>query len=187
MTYSRWWTLAACLLTAACGGGDAPPRAGDGADGATPERPVESEPTRGQSEAYSHGTVPMKVAAKVARYSHQAEGTGQCATSADASIYEVPATLWHVIYQDETVHLNFSVWRPKSGAPEMVNVSLTSDLTPHRIATVKGGDILGSGTPTVQSAGAGGTLTVTGRDDHGHEVQLSVECARFEELVAEGG
>jgi len=186
VTYSRWWTLAACLVTAACGGNDA----GGGssaADGVQAGRPAESEPARGQSQAFSHGTVPMKLTGKVARYTYQAEGTGQCATSADASIYEVPATLWHAIFQDETAHVNFSVWRPKSGAPEMVNFSITDGTASHRIATVKGGGILGSGTPSVKSAGPGGTLTVTGRDDHGHEVELSVQCARFEELVAEGG
>jgi hypothetical protein len=33
----------------------------------------------------------------------------------------------------------------------------------------------------------GGVLTVSGKDDHGHPVELSVRCERFDEVVAEGG
>ena len=66
--------------------------------------------------------------------------------------------------------LNLTVWRP-----------------PHQIATVKGGQLVGSGAPGVRPAGAGGTLTVTGKDDHGDAIELSVECERFDEVVAEGG
>lgn len=32
-----------------------------------------------------------------------------------------------------------------------------------------------------------GTLTVNGKDDYGHEVELSIRCERFDEVVAEGG
>jgi hypothetical protein len=44
-----------------------------------------------------------------------------------------------------------------------------------------------SGAPGVRSAGRGGTLTVAGNDDHGDAIELSVECERFDEVVAEGG
>jgi hypothetical protein len=69
----------------------------------------------------------------------------------------------------------------------MVSLSLEIGETTHRIATVKGASLAGSGVPGVQPTGAGGTLTVSGKDDHGDALALSVECERFDEVVAEGG
>ena len=188
MTTGRSLTLAALILASACSGGDAgsdTSQAGSAA-AANGGQPA-AEPARGQSESVSAGTVPMKVEGTVAGHPWKAEGTGQCATSADGSIYDVPASLWHAIFQDASAHLNLVVWRPRSGAGDMVNFVLTENLIPHRIATVKGADIMGGGTPTVEPAGSGGTLSVKGRDDHGHIVEMTVECTRFDEQVAEGG
>lgn len=188
MTIGRSLTLAALILASACSGGDAggdTSQAGSAA-GAGGSRPA-AEPPRGQSESISAGTVPMKVEGTVAGHPWKAEGTGQCATSAHGSIYDVPASLWHAIFQDASAHLNLVVWRPKSGGGDMVNFVLTENLVPHRIATVKGADILGGGTPAVKPAGSGGTLSLKGRDDHGHIVEMTVECARFDEQMAEGG
>jgi hypothetical protein len=187
VTTGRSLTLAALILASACSGGDAgsdTPQAGSAA-AASGSQPA-AEPSRGQSESVSAGTVPMKLEGSVAGHPWKAEGTGQCATSADGSIYQVPASLWHVIFQDASAHLNLVVWRPRSG-DDMVNFVLTENLIPHRIATVKGADIMGGGTPTVKPAGSGGTLSVKGRDDHGHMVEMTVECARFDEQVGEGG
>jgi hypothetical protein len=39
----------------------------------------------------------------------------------------------------------------------------------------------------VSPAGRGGELKVRGKDDHGHDIELSVRCERFDEVVAEGG
>lgn len=107
----------------------------------------------------------MKIAAKVDGKAYQATGLGECATSGQASIYEVPATLWHAIYEgpdgSEIRRLNLTVWRPKAGVADMVGVSLETGETTHEIATVKGGRMAGSGTPDVRPAGKGGTLTLT--------------------------
>jgi hypothetical protein len=133
----------------------------------------------------------MKIAAKVDGETYQSAGMGECASSGAASIYEVPATLWHAIYEgpddSEVRRLNLTVWRPKAGGADMVGLSLETGGTTHQIATVKGGQMAGSGTPGVRPAGKGGTLTVTGQDDHGDAIELSVECERFDEVVAEGG
>jgi hypothetical protein len=133
----------------------------------------------------------MTIAAKVDGKRYQSSGLGECAGSDEASIYEVPATLWHAIYEgqdgSEIRRLNLTVWRPKGGGADMVGLALETDETTHQIATVKGGRMLGSGTPGVRPAGQGGTLTVAGKDDHGDAIELSVECERFDEVVAEGG
>lgn len=133
----------------------------------------------------------MEVTASVDGDEEDSRGTGECAGSADASIYDVPASLWRAAYQDggddDGPRLSLTVWRPKSGGADMVTLSLWEDGTTHRISTVQGGEIVGSGTAGMRPQGQGGTLTVSGTDDHGHAVKLSVECERFDEVVAEGG
>jgi hypothetical protein len=46
---------------------------------------------------------------------------------------------------------------------------------------------VGAGTAGVRVEGIGGVLTVSGKDDDGHPIELSVRCERFDEVVAEGG
>jgi len=174
MRCGRLLSIAACTLVTACSDArNETSRSGTaGADG-------------------GRGTVPMKVAAKVDGKTYQSSGLGECASSGEASIYEVPATLWHAIYEGEDDsefrRLNLTVWRPKTGGADMVGLSFQTGETTHRIATVKGGQMAGSGAPGVRPAGKGGALTVAGEDDHGDAIELSVECERFDEVVAEGG
>ena len=178
------WTMAA-----ACSGGGEEMRGPASADGAAAgDAPPAATPATGQSMSVSRGTVPMKITGKVARYGFEAGGTGECAGSAESSIYDVPATQWRATFGgDDIQHLNLTVWRPRSGAPDMVNLSLQSGEITHRVATVKGGELAGSGTAGVRIEGQGGVLTLTGQDDHGHPIELSVQCERFDEVVAEGG
>jgi hypothetical protein len=133
----------------------------------------------------------MTITGRVARHEFETSVTGECATSAESSIYEVPATQWHATFggddRSDIQHLNLTVWRPRSGAPDMVNLALQSGEISHRIATVKGGELVGSATAGAQAEGRGGTLTVNGKDDHGHDLELSIRCERFDEVVAEGG
>ena len=179
------WTL----ITACAGDGNETRSAGSAGSGSSPET-APSVPAPAQSQSFSRGTVPMKIVARVAGKTYRSGGLGECASSADASIYEVPATLWHAIYDgdgSEIQNLNLTVWRPKAGGGNMVGLSLGIGQATHQLATVKGGRMAGSGTAGVSSAGTGGTLTATGKDDHGDAIEVSVECERFDEVVAEGG
>jgi hypothetical protein len=194
MWSARLLALATWLLAAACSGGRDETRDGGSAasedQSPTPSaEPAPAQPAPAQPESFSRGTVPMTIVAKVDGTTHRASGPGECASSADASIYGVPATLWHATYEGaaEPRRLNLTVWRPRTGGGDMVGLSLTIGETNHQIVTVKGGQLAGSGTPGVRPAGSGGTLTLTGKDDHGDAIELSVECARFDEVVAEGG
>jgi hypothetical protein len=177
-------------MDAACSGGEEARGPGSSGTAAAGEAAgAASAPA--QSMSYSRGTVPMTITGKVARHEFQTSGNGECATSAESSIYDVPATQWHATFggegRSDLQHLNLTVWRPRSGAPDMVGLSLRSGETTHRIATVKGGEMAGSGTASVRPEGKGGILTVTGEDDHGHAIEVSVRCERFDEVVAEGG
>jgi hypothetical protein len=191
MSCGRMLWAAAWMPVAACSGdrNETPGSGSAGGEGGTESPPAVATPA--QSQSLSRGTVPMKIAARVAGKTYLSSGLGECASSAEASIYEVPAILWHAIYEGEdgadVRRLNLTVWRPKTGGPDMVGLALQAGETTHRIATVKGGQMAGSGAPGVRPAGQGGTLAVTGRDDHGDAIDLSVECGRFDEVVAEGG
>lgn len=191
MRSGRLLSTTAWTLIAACSGGRNETRAAGSAGseaGSEGSPPDASAPA--QSESFSRGTVPMTIVAQVDGKTYRSSGMGECARSADASIYEVPATLWHAIYEGEGAEprsLNLTLWRPKSGGGHMVGLSLAIGETTHEIATVKGGRMAGSGTGGVGADGKGGTLTVTGEDDHGDAIELSVECERFDEVVAEGG
>ena len=180
MRRARMLPLLGWTVAAACSGGGEERRGSPASDAAA-----------GGDAPEAALVVPMTIRGRVARHEFDVTGTGECATHGASSIYHVPATQWRAQFGGEDrsnlQHLNLTVWRPRSGAPDMVNLALQSGETSHRIATVEGGEIVGSGTPGVQAEGAGGTLTVIGKDDHGHDLELSIRCERFDEVVAEGG
>ena len=190
--YARLLPLLGWTMAAACSRGeemrgaaasDTAASTGDGAPAAA-DAPARSYGT-------ARGTVPMTISGRVARHRFETSVTGECATSAESSIYEVPATQWHATFggddRSDVQHLNLTVWRPRSSAPAMMTLYFQSGEISHRIATVQGGEIVGSGTAGASPEGRGGTLTVAGKDDHGHEIELAVRCERFDEVIAEGG
>jgi hypothetical protein len=179
------WTVAACS-----GGGEEVRGTPEGEVPQADDQDTRSDDAPAPSVSMSRGTVPMKVRIVLGRVNYSEEGTGECASSTQSSIYDVPATQWRASYGGEgsnIQHLNLTVWRPRAGGPDMVNLSLRSGEIGHEIATVKGGTIRGSGTASVTPAGPGGTLQVRGTDADGHPLELTVECERFDEVVAEGG
>jgi hypothetical protein len=181
-------SLVTCALAACSGGGEEMrgPAGGDAPAGGDQDSPRDAP----QSVSISQGTVPMKVKVVMGRVNYSEEGTGECASSTESSIYGVPATQWHATYGGDgsnIQHLNLTVWRPRDGAPDMVGLYLQSGEISHEIATVKGGDTKGSGTAGVRPTAKGGILTVAGKDADGHPLELTVECERFDEVVAEGG
>ena len=183
-------SLIASALTACSGGGEEMRGAGSGDTPRAGDRDTPGDAAPAQSMSLSAGTVPMEVKVVVGRVNYSEKGTGECASSTEASIYDVPATQWRVTYGGDgsnIQHLNLTVWRPRAGGPDMVGLYLQSGEIAHEIATVRGGALKGSGTASVRPAGKGGILNVSGTDADGHPLELTVECERFDEVVAEGG
>jgi hypothetical protein len=186
----EWFSLIACALAACSGGGEEMrgPAAGDTPRADDQGTPRDAAPA--QSMSLSEATVPMKVSVVIGKVNYSEQGTGECASSTESSIYDVPATQWHVTYGGDgsnIQHLNLTVWRPRAGGSDVAGLHLRSGEIDHEIATVKGGAIKGSGTASVRPAGKGGILNVSGTDADGHPLDLTVECERFDEVVAEGG
>jgi hypothetical protein len=182
-------SLIACAL-AACSGGEEMRGSAAGDTPSADDQGTSRDAAPAQSMSLSEGTVPMKVKVDMGKVNYSEEGTGECASSTESSIYDVPATQWHVTYGGDGSNLpqlNLTVWRPRSGGPDMVGLYLRSGEITHEISTVKGGAIKGSGTASVRPAGKGGILNVAGTDADGHPLDLTVVCERFDEVVAEGG
>jgi hypothetical protein len=189
------WTIAACLLLAACGRGDRPSAATSGsstpaagsAEPAPPEAPVSATPS---DRLPLRDPVQLSAAAEVDGAKYQFSGVGECQHTADASIYEVPASMWSARFSDEPgklSYLNLTLWRPKAAPAVQVSLGLTGSGETSEIATVKGSPVRGSGAGRIEPKGEGGTLIVDGRDANGRAVHLTVDCSRFTEPVAEGG
>jgi hypothetical protein len=189
------WTIPTCLLLAACGRGDRPP-AGTSGSSAPPAGSAEAPPSEAPASPASSARVPlrdpvrMNATADVDGTRYQFSGLGECQHTTDASIYEIPASMWSARFTDESgkfTYLNLTLWQPKAAAAVQVSLGLTGAGETSEIATVKGSQLRGSGTGRVEPKGEGGALIVNGRDANGHAVRLTVDCGRFTEPVAEGG
>jgi hypothetical protein len=188
-------TLSACLLLAACSRGDRA-HAGTPESNASAATSAETPPSRAPaSPAAAAGPllrdpVQLTATAEVDGDRYQFSGLGECQYTSDASIYEVPASMWSARFSDTAGtfrYLNLTLWQPKGAAAIQVSLGLTGAGKTSEIATVKGSQLRGSGIGRAEPNGEGGALIVDGRDASGHAVRLTVDCTRFTEPVAEGG
>ena len=173
------------LLLVACGD------AGDGEQG------EESAPAsrRGAEEASvsaatgSTGEVPLTIQVSAGGDRAESSGTGTCTHAQAASIYGVPAALWQIQDSDagKIRHASLTVWRPAAGGPDQFSMALSTGSAQHVISTVKGGQLVGSGSVTMQPAGEGAHFEIVGTAVEGRSVRATLHCERFAEHVAEGG
>lgn len=184
-------TVATGLILAACGNSpdaegirsDDPPAAGLTVD--APAAAV-TQP----DDAASRGSVPIEITAVVGGRTYSVAATGECTHTEQASIYDVRAAQWRASYSGSSGdlrHLNLTIWQPAAGGADQANLSLQIGDANHRIATVKGGTTVGSGTASAVRSGAGGTFMVEGEDANGTAVRVTAECARLDVPVAQGG
>jgi hypothetical protein len=189
------WAIPACFLLAACGHGERPPAGTPGAS-APPAGSAEAPPSEAPASPAPSARLPLRdpvpltATADVDGARYRFSGLGECQHTTDASIYEVPASMWSARFTDESgkfTYLNLTLWQPKAAAAVQVSLGLTGAGETSEIATVKGSQLRGSGTGRIQPKGEGGALIVDGRDANGRAVRLTVDCRRFTEPVAEGG
>jgi hypothetical protein len=121
----------------------------------------------------------------------RAHSAGECQYEPNGSIYSAPASLWRVEYSDPKSrgirHLSLTVWQLKSGGPNQLSLALESGPNSHRIATVKGGKMAGTGTVILQREQSGGRFEVKGTDERGATIEMRISCPTFSNIVAEGG
>jgi hypothetical protein len=175
---------ALCATVAACG------RANGKRDDTANARPAPAPATEGSASSATRaatprgGGVPLKVSATLSggpgAGTFSATGNGECTYAEHASIYDVPAKQWAARYAGEGIEsLTLTVWQFSGGTPDQFNLAMDAGSRSHRIQTVKGGEIVGSGKAT--------HFEVDGQDADGTRVRASIDCERVTEAVAEGG
>jgi hypothetical protein len=185
--------LAALLSIILAGCGDrkesAEPPPADRPQAGAPRSDAAGDAAGGVPQVAERGTVPIEIVAMVGGKEITVRGVGECEHSADASIYERPAKVWTARYSgsepDPVQYSNLAVWQESAG-PVGFNLSVMIGKDRHDIATVKGGEIKGSGTASLAEVGSG-RLSVEGKTENGTPLRLKVQCGRFLELIAEGG
>jgi hypothetical protein len=188
------WLVIPCCFAAGCGS-DRPDETGVAADtqaeGAATRAVPEPGATVSAPGSPDEVPVTISVTAGGGRSAWRAVGTARCHHTEQASIYGVAAAMWSVEYRgDEGAvrHLNLTVWQPRSAAaPDQFSFTATRETTSHRIATVRGGETVGSGSIALHREGAGARFEITGRDAEGADVRATVQCTRFTAPSPAGG
>jgi hypothetical protein len=140
--------------------------------------------------AGERGSVPIVIAADIDGDEHRARGNGSCSHAEQAYIRGVPSQMWQVQYRGgdgEISHLNLTIWRPDGGGVDQVSFSAQSESGSHRIDTVVGSELTGSGAVMLRPEGEGIRVTLDGRDADGRPLRLTISCARVTQAIAEGG
>jgi hypothetical protein len=185
----RHFTALGTWALIACGDSARTPEGDDGRASA-PEASTGTATDARSGSPGPAGTTAIEIEAVVGGRQLAARGLGECEHSGEGSIYGRPAALWTVQYDGGDAggvkRLNLTFWRERSGT-EGFNLALGTASAVHRIATVKGGDIQGSGTATLEGGGDAGALLVEGTAEDGTPLRLRARCERLTPLVAEGG
>jgi hypothetical protein len=134
--------------------------------------------------------VAMKVKITVESRTQTLRGTGRCAHEPNAWIYDNPAALWLAEYPAarEGTRLTLSFWRMRKQDMEpQFSLSVLERSADHRISTVKGGKLEGSGHASFHPTARGGRFEIAGKAHDGTSLKVTIECARFGGIHAEGG
>ncbi len=139
--------------------------------------------------AAAQAPAPMKLTVVVAGRTQTLRGAGKCGYEPNGYIYGRAAALWSVDYDaagQPSVSLSF--WRHKAaGAGDQFSLSVSSGKAQHVIDTVKGSTPAGSGRATFRPTALGGRFEIQGKASDGTPLQVTIECARFGGIYAEGG
>jgi hypothetical protein len=136
------------------------------------------------------GTVPMEVETIAGSSTFTTKGLGDCTYTDDASIYDVPAAMWHATLRAEgqsVSYVNVTIWQFKNRSANQISVGVQLGPRFRHISTVKGSALIGEGTAKAEKSGDLATLTVDGKDEQGTALALRIQCAKMTTPVEEGG
>ena len=136
-------------------------------------------------------TVPVTIALKAGADTFQFTGQASCTHAPTASIYGLLSEQWNVEQSEGSRSLHLTLWKPKNGAGDMFNLSISSGgARPQSVNTVKAPGApapAGSGHVTLTPAGNGGTFTVDAKTAAGGAITGTIKCDAFSPAIAEGG
>ena len=139
--------------------------------------------------ALAQDSVAMKVTITVGGKTENLRGTGRCGHEPRAWLHGKAAALWLTEYRDgaPVPRVSLSYWRFAAGDEVQFSLAVHGKSAAHRISTVKGGKLQGSGRATFQPTAQGGRFLIAGKAQNGAPLQATIECARFGGIAAEGG
>lgn len=139
--------------------------------------------------AHGQAPVPVKVTVSVAGRTQTLRGTGQCRHEPQGYLYGARAALWMAEYDGSATgsRVSLTYWRPKTGAADQFQLSVTRDGKAHVINTIRGARPAGKGRSAFRPTALGGRFEISGTAQDGAALQATIECARFGGIVAEGG
>ena len=144
-------------------------------------------PAASFDQAQGRPKVPMQVSLKIGAQGYESSTPGTCTHAPVASIYQVLSELWSAQQSEGGRSLSLAFWRPKDGSADMVSLSITSGPSSHRVSTVRGTPLAGSGKVMLQPSGKGGVFTVDAKTPDGAAISGTIKCEVFAPHVAEGG
>lgn len=154
---------------------------------AVPQAPAPSSAPKDAEEAEPGISLSAKVGGRTLETRHE----GECKHAAQAYIYGTRSAMWMVTARraGEIQQMRLTAWRPQAGGADQLNLRLRlSSGGEYDIDTVTGdGSVAGSAKVTVEPRGEGGRLVVDGRTADGTPLHLTIDCARFAGIEAEGG
>ncbi len=116
------------------------------------------------------------------------KGEASCDHLAKGSIYDIAAERWSVRQDDTGRNINFSLWRPTSGAGDMVTLNVSMGGKRYDVSTVKSPQgPSGSGTVKLTTQGAGGTFTIDVSTASSAKITGTVKCDAFPASEAVAG
>ncbi|MGE5709765.1 MAG: hypothetical protein ACM34B_06180 [Nitrospira sp.] len=139
---------------------------------------------------HSRSQTAIEIAAVVNGKQLRVKADGQCQHEPNGFIYGSQASLWTVESTDRKSplqRLSLTVWQLKREGATQMSLDLQTDTGSHRIATVKGGKIVGSGTVMFRPEESGGRFEIHGKDAGGNTIEVNIACPSFSNIVAEGG
>jgi len=115
-------------------------------------------------------------------------GVASCDHLAQGSIYDIAAQRWSVRHDDDRRNLNLSLWRPASGAGDMLQLNIYLAGKRYDVSTVKSPQgPSGSGAAKLVAAGTGGTFTIDATTSSAGKITGTIKCAAFPPSAAVAG
>ncbi len=130
----------------------------------------------------------IQASLKAGNVVYESKTPGKCTHAPTASIYQVMSQMWSIQQSSDGRSLTLTVWRPKDGSGDMVNLSVDGGNSSHEVNTVRGGGpVRGTAKVIFEKSGAGGTFTLDARTKDGTAVSGTIKCDAFAPHTAEGG
>jgi len=125
----------------------------------------------------------VTISAKVDGKSYQASGPGSCKHFGQNP--DFPTWMAHYSNPEESaLRLDLTYGRNK-GSADRLSLTLGTGDASHELNSLIPGK--GTGTVTMKPAGPGGRFEVKGKNAKGAKIEVSIACATFQQIEAEGG